>query len=188
MFVPSLRVWTALAGLCLAGLVLVACASLSEDQCRGGDWQGIGYTDGTKGATPSRLADHQKACAEYGISPNIGAWEAGRQAGLRVYCTPENAYSVGREGNSLSTECTPAELSLMRQPHHVGKQYYELNREKRRLESERSDIESQLSSLRSDDDDYLRRERRRLQRESARLEGRIRQIELDIRRFDSWRA
>ena len=86
---------------------LAGCATLSEGECRTGDWRGVGYVDGTNGRTPSYLAKHAKACAEYGIAPDRSAWEAGRQAGLPLYCTPANAWEEGADGKRLSPVCPP---------------------------------------------------------------------------------
>lgn len=166
-------------------LVLAACASLSEGQCKAGDWRGIGYEDGTKGAQLSRLTDHRKACSEFGIVPDQSEWLAGRDQGLVVYCTPDTAFQEGKRGRSVSPVCTPQQLSAMRQANSFGLRYYELGEEKKRLENERWSIDQRLRSL-SGDDDAARAERRQLQRERAHLDGRISQIERDRWRFDTW--
>lgn len=100
------RPWIAAsAALLLTG----SCATLSEDQCRTGDWGGIGYNDGSAGYTADRLGSHAKACAEYGIAPDQAAYMTGRARGLTVYCQPGKGFYVGRTGGSYAGVC-PASL------------------------------------------------------------------------------
>lgn len=95
----------------LAASTLLAgsCATLSEDQCLTGDWQGIGYADGADGHTPARFGDHVKACAKYQVTPDQSLYMAGREKGLPIYCTPERGFHVGRQGQTYAGVC-PAPL------------------------------------------------------------------------------
>lgn len=71
--------------LCLS-LLLAGCASLSEKECKRGDWSAIGQKDGERGLSLSRLESHQKACGEYGINPDKVSYERGHGAGAKIYC------------------------------------------------------------------------------------------------------
>ncbi|WP_415902448.1 DUF2799 domain-containing protein [Neptuniibacter sp. QD29_5] len=90
-------------------VVLSGCASLSQEECLTGDWQGIGYRDGLQGKAEAYLAEHQSACAEYKVSLNLEDYLQGRNEGLKSYCQPDNAYRLGRQGTEYSYVC-PAEL------------------------------------------------------------------------------
>jgi len=92
-----------------AVLALGSCATMSAEQCMAGDWSGQGYADGQQGFTMSRLDDHAKACAEHGVTPDAGAYAAGRRQGLVHYCTPQKGFEVGRAGSGYAGVC-PAEL------------------------------------------------------------------------------
>lgn len=92
--------------LTVAGL-LVGCASLSEDQCRQGDWATIGQSDGYAGYAMTRLRDHADACRKAGITPDAAAYSRGRQVGLRGYCTAARGFSEGRMGNNYAGVCPP---------------------------------------------------------------------------------
>lgn len=98
-------------GLALAAPLLLAgsCATLSEDQCRAGDWGGIGYTDGANGHTTGRFGDHVKACEKFGIMPDQAAYLAGRTRGLPAYCNPGRGFTEGRLGRTYYGVC-PANL------------------------------------------------------------------------------
>ena len=86
-------------------LGLGSCSTLSEDQCRTGDWSSIGYADGRSGYASSRIEDHAKACAKYSISPDFRAYSRAREDGLKLYCTPANGFRVGRQGESYADVC-----------------------------------------------------------------------------------
>jgi hypothetical protein len=101
---------TILIALAVAGAIATlaaGCASLSEDQCRQGDWADIGQADGYAGYAMTRLQDHAKACGKLGITPDAAAYSRGRQVGLRGYCTAPNGFNEGRLGNSYAGVCPP---------------------------------------------------------------------------------
>ena len=91
------------------GLLAGSCASLSEDQCLAGTWDGIGYGDGSNGHGTGRLGDHMKACEKYGVVPDQTVYMTGRARGLTVYCQPGRGFQVGRRGDSYGGVC-PASL------------------------------------------------------------------------------
>jgi uncharacterized small protein (DUF1192 family) len=92
-------------------LLLGACASkMSKDECRTVDWRTVGYEDGVAGLPGDRIGEHRRACAEYGVTPDLNAYLAGREAGLREYCQPHNGYRAGANGYTYYDTC-PAELA-----------------------------------------------------------------------------
>lgn len=90
-----------------AALALGSCATMSEEQCLAGDWSGQGYSDGLSGLTMSRLDDHAEACAKHGVTPDAGAYAAGRRQGLLQYCTVDKGFEVGRTGAGYAGVCPP---------------------------------------------------------------------------------
>ena len=98
----------------ITSLALTGCATkptVSENQCRAGDWESIGYRDGANGAASTRILAHQDACGEYNIVPIKDHYLAGWQAGIASFCTPENGFSQGNLGRSLNRQCTDAEYA-----------------------------------------------------------------------------
>jgi len=98
--------------LTLAGLIALAatgCATMSEDECRLADWRTIGYEDGAAGAPASAIGSRREACAEHGVVPDLAAYRAGREEGLREFCQPRNAYNLGARGAQYAGVC-PADL------------------------------------------------------------------------------
>jgi hypothetical protein len=92
-------------------LLVGACASkMSRDECRTVDWRTVGYEDGVAGQPGDRIGEHRRACAEYGVTPDLNAYLAGRTAGLREYCQPHNGYHAGVNGYRYYDAC-PADLA-----------------------------------------------------------------------------
>ena len=167
-----------------AALGLGACASLTEEQCLNGDWSGIGYQDGLRGYPQSRIGDHREACAKVGVSPDIQAWLAGRAEGLKRYCTPENAYVVGRNGNELNPVCPASQAQSLNAANAWGLEYHELELEIAELQAEISVIQDRLINeftgvLTSEQE----AERNALLREVRMLGRQIDRLELRQRRY-----
>ena len=65
---------------------------------------------GVAGQPGDRIGEHRRACAEYGVTPDLNAYLAGRTAGLREYCQPHNGYRAGANGYTYFDTC-PADLA-----------------------------------------------------------------------------
>jgi hypothetical protein len=131
----------ALAVLCL--FLLAACASLTEEECRAGDWYRIGVSDGAEGRGADHIEAHRRACAGVGVSPDAEAWLRGRERGLRLYCTPAKAYEVAREGRPLRPGCTAAEVERLQPGYDWGREYW-------RLELRIQDLRSEIRAINRD--------------------------------------
>src|SRR3989337_3049438 len=89
-------------------LALSACATMDRNECLTVDWQTVGFEDGVAGYSGDRIGQHRKACAKHGVTPDLTAYQAGREEGLREYCVPANGFRLGSQGGSYSGMC-PAE-------------------------------------------------------------------------------
>ena len=123
---------------------LGACASLTQEQCLSADWRAIGYNDGVRGRLESYITRHFDACSKVGITPDVPAWQAGRTQGLPLYCTPSNAYNVGRAGNELSPVCPASQQNSLFYSWDWGQEYYLITGQISTLESEERDIRRQI--------------------------------------------
>ncbi|GAB2877208.1 hypothetical protein GCM10027046_01300 [Uliginosibacterium flavum] len=166
--------------------VLNGCATLSEQDCRSGDWAAVGYRDGQNGRPQSRLDEHRKACSEYGIKPNPRVYEEARERGLNFYCTPANGLSVGRRGEHYAGVCPDWSEGGFLQSYEVGRDVFEARQRLERLESEQRDIEMRLRKAdKKDDVRYLagQMSRLRMERDFAWDELRRREYRADRLRF-----
>ncbi|WP_322995089.1 DUF2799 domain-containing protein [Castellaniella sp.] len=137
------RTWAFGLGM-LTILILSGCASMSEQECLTADWYDQGYRDGRRGYPVARVIDHQKACADVGVRPDIERYRAGNSQGVLEYCTPDNAFTVGRAGQSYRNAC-PAHLEGKFLPaYHQGKRIYEAQRQVDNLNSESSRLQRKL--------------------------------------------
>jgi len=138
----------------IGSLLLSACSStMSKDECRAVDWLTVGYEVGVAGHSGERIGLHRKACAEYGVTPDLVAYRAGRTEGLREYCHPHNGYRAGVNGAVYYDSC-PADLA----PAFVAA--YESGRELYVRQRRVTDAEAGI--------DYRRREILRLEDTTAR--------------------
>ena len=135
----------------LGMLALVsACATLDEGECLSANWYEIGLQDGSNGKSASHFSRHVKACQKHGVIPQQSPWREGREAGLRLFCVPDRAYQVGRNGNSFPGVCNPAETVEMRPAYDWGREYYLIGQEIAELEAEidnRNDILDDLVDM-----------------------------------------
>jgi hypothetical protein len=141
----------------LAALALGGCATLSERDCRQGNWSDIGFEDGRAGHAESRFSEHIQACAKYGITPDQSAYFRARDEGLRRYCTPENGFEVGKAGGSYENVC-PREKSVgvlellglsnleFEDAYALGREVYSVTADLNSVESEIADIDKRLSA------------------------------------------
>lgn len=159
--------------------LLAACASMSEDQCRRADWIEQGRSDGQKGHTPSRLGEHQKACAKAGVTPDADRWSAGWREGVRSYCTPRVAWSEGSKNNSYQGACRDLDESTFLRYHKAGVDLYKSRQELAKNRSETDKLESQLKKAEKEDERKSLRDRiRALDHERARLRRLVETLEL----------
>ena len=90
-------------------LMMTGCASISEEQCRIGDWYQLGLEDGRQGKK-NQAANYSGDCAEYKVSVDLEKYNAGRDQGLKSYCSYDNGAFIGGQNASYEHVC-PAELS-----------------------------------------------------------------------------
>lgn len=141
-------IWIMLA---LAGLS--GCASMSGDECMTSDWSGIGYEDGVRGFTGDRIGQHRKACAKHGVTPDLAAYQNGRDQGLGEYCQPSRGFSVGANGGGYNGVCNANQEAGFLDGYNAGHHLYSLrssvNRASSAIHNKEREIERNKELIRS---------------------------------------
>lgn len=115
-------------GALLIAAIGCGCASLDRSECLNANWYAIGLEDGARGRPLERLGDHRRACAEHKVAPDPERYVAGRNEGLKSFCTYERGFSQGRSGQAYAGSC-PANLAASFQSgYRLGRELYDLNR------------------------------------------------------------
>jgi len=138
----------------LALLSLSGCAAMSKNECLTVDWRTVGYEDGVAGRSGDTIGRYRAACADYGVAPNLDAYQSGRSVGLREYCRPQTGFRVGESGGDDAGLC-PADLApAFTAAYESGRELHRREHRARsaaaRMESatrEIASIEQQLTSL-----------------------------------------
>lgn len=117
-------------------LALGGCATLSESECLRGDWYAIGASDGRNGYTTDRLAHHGKACAKHGVGVEAQAYAAGHVEGLRQFCVPPRAFTLGRDGGTYYHQCPPESEGDFLPAYELGRDVYAVEQELAQLEKD----------------------------------------------------
>ncbi|QMU59678.1 MAG: DUF2799 domain-containing protein [Boseongicola sp.] len=146
-----MKVTSAILAGTFAAISLAACATLDDDTCRAGDWEQIGFKDGVNGRGPAFIRQHAKACNDIGIAPVRSLWESGRQDGLKLYCTPDNAYDEGADGRHLRDVCPVEGVDVLEYQNDRGLTWYRIGRDIRQAEARIREINAELKKLPSDD-------------------------------------
>lgn len=118
-------------GLLTAVLVGGCATGMSKDECALADWSTIGYEDGLRGWPADRIGAHRVACAKHQVTPNLAAYTAGRERGLREYCLPKNGFRAGLHGSAYANVCSGPSESLFVDSYRYGRQIHDARAELR---------------------------------------------------------
>lgn len=111
-------------GVALLVLLMQGCATLDREECQVADWRLIGYQDGVQGKPASVIGTYREDCAKHAVVPDLDAWQAGRAQGLQEYCTPANAFRLGRSGHAYPVVCPEPASAAFRIAYDDGRAIY----------------------------------------------------------------
>jgi len=135
-------------------LLLGGCATMDKSECQNADWKTIGLEDGAAGRQLAYVGNHRKACAEYGVKPNLDAYREGHAHGARQFCTPANGFRQGRAGRNYSGIC-PADLEAEflaahatgRHLHDLSSEIDHLQRDARKIDQNRAELAERSDNI-----------------------------------------
>lgn len=150
MFIKRIDTLNFLSCILFSMLALAGCATLDEHRCLNADWQAIGFEDGARGYPATRIGSHRKACAKYGVAPDVDRYEAGRLKGLEQWCQPRNGYDLGIRGQRYNGVCpghlAPAFVAALNR----GRAFYEYEKQVIKLEGELGKMQATLEAMDED--------------------------------------
>jgi hypothetical protein len=158
---------------------LAGCASMDRSQCASANWYAIGLEDGARGQPLERLGAHRRACAEHGVSPDAERYVAGRNEGLKSFCTYERGFAEGRSGHGNAGVCPATVAAGFQSGYQHGRELWDLNRQL-------SDVQKQIARSKAALKEGIPNPRQRaseverledLARESSELETKIARLE-----------
>ena len=95
---------TILSGL-ITGCLLGCVSTLDRNECMEADWYEVGLIDGREGEPRSKFQEHAKNCLNYNVHVGREAYYRGRDQGLRIYCTQDRGFELGRLGERYNPIC-----------------------------------------------------------------------------------
>lgn len=161
-----------------AALLAGGCASLSEQECRGGDWVSVGRKDGTAGLPPDELDKHRDACRKHDVTPDAKNYRRGHAQGLKLYCTAPSGYVAARRGEIYREVC-PAGSQKFLEAFRRGREVHNLVEEVRELRQRSEELQLQAMS-----GDMSSEQRTDLRFRAQEAKQRLKMKEWDLERLD----
>ena len=165
----------------LAAIALTGCASMSESECRVADWSRVGFNDGTRGESESRLAAYSEDCGKIGITPDATAYRRGWDTGIVRFCTPATGWHEGQQGHMGKVAACQGQpgFEAFSRYFDAGIQVYRTNEEMERNARESTRLQGRLDTSTSDDEKRkARQELRDLDRQQLYLRNRLMQQQM----------
>lgn len=89
----------------IALFVLPGCTQSEKRACSEVDWYQIGRRDGAVGKTEDYFQKYNNYCREHERSQAQSLYFHGREAGLSIFCEPNNAFELGHAGVGYDHVC-----------------------------------------------------------------------------------
>jgi hypothetical protein len=86
-------------------LLGTGCATMNKDLCQSVDWYDVGHADGSRGQKAEYFEKHAGSCDISDHESTRKLYLAGREQGLKEYCSPRGAYEAGRSGDLYMSVC-----------------------------------------------------------------------------------
>ena len=167
--------------LLLASLSLAGCKTMTVPECQVADWGRVGFADGARGESESRLASHVESCAQAGVRPNAQAYRQGWDAGVRTFCTAANGWREGVQGNSSRDSVCRGQPGFEAFSRYLGAglQLYRTNEQMRYNAAQANQLQRLLEDSNKDEEKRrFRQQLRELDREQYRLRDLLSQQQL----------
>jgi hypothetical protein len=129
---------------------LLACASISKNECLLGDWYSLGVNDGKAGELSSKFREYQKDCADHGVTPDFKTYQQGHSQGLVFFCDFPHGEAWGRAGKDYNTACTGPMEPAFRSGFQQGQRWYKAKKVVDDIALAINDLQNRNLTLRED--------------------------------------
>lgn len=167
-------------------LCLTACASISQEQCVAGNWQELGYKDGSNGANIDRVSKYADICTEHGVTLDTGLYSEGYTQGIETYCTDTRGYRAGEGGSSFNESCFG--FTGYEQAYSEGRVVFEIESEYAHLLDEYDGLLKDYIAIEKTlkvDETLSDKDRKKLYLKQDRIKRELRGLRYDIRDFEN---
>lgn len=106
-------------------ILLTACASMNQSECLSADWHTVGFGDGVAGLSQSKISHYRKDCAGFGVQPDLERYRQGHLAGSKLFCTWQNGFKRGKQGDSYNNNCPQSLAPEFLAAYADGKQLFQ---------------------------------------------------------------
>lgn len=152
-FFPCSRIVLTATVLFLLALVQGCSTGLTPEDCQVADWRLIGFEDGSAGRSMNQVGNHRKACAQVGITPDLEAYRAGHNEGVRQWCNYNSGLSFGESGGNYEGVC-PSDLEAdFLAGYEQGREVYIARTRVNSLRSSIDSAERKISRLENEGDE-----------------------------------
>ncbi len=113
--------------------LISGCSTMSAEECKVAQWEYVGQKDASEGYDRLRFAKYTKACNKAHVIPNQELYNKGYDAGLKLYCTPQNIFDLGLSGGGDYSIC-PIEIQSQLRPYaDVSNSYHSAKEAKNKV-------------------------------------------------------
>ncbi len=106
-------------------LVLISSCSqtqntMRKEDCKGLDWQKLGYIEGAKGLSIQMLDYHIKRCPQDLEAAARSLYIKGHQKGIPNYCTYRTGFIMGEVNNPIPNLCRSSKFTEFHKGYREG--------------------------------------------------------------------
>ena len=105
----------------LSLLLLSACSTLKDEDCRMRDWYVQGYSDGERGYDPEMFKTHIMVCEEDITKIKQDKYSEGYRKGADRYCKYRQGFLVGESGRPFPRVCKGRNYPRFIEGYNAGK-------------------------------------------------------------------
>ncbi len=134
-------------GVLLFAFFAIACGHTDKPaaNCQELDWYEIGRRDGSKGLDFAGHKEVKTVCAQSDHSTQEALYNNGFDSGIAQFCSPENAFEIGRSGQKLNNICPPMLKAAFAKRYEEGRRVEELTKMNHEIDRKLRYIDLNLS-------------------------------------------